>query len=115
MPDPHILRKGPHETLTVDGEVEEPVELDRADGGIAGALDQARPTGVADHGTVYSGDGLFQASIPLDVLRRASLAGGRLQIEESPTKCWLVKDVVRVELTRGRQPDSLPPEERSKT
>jgi hypothetical protein len=64
---------------------------------------------------VHSGDGLFQASIPLATLATATLdLDGRLALTDPPTKCWLVKDVRRIELTAGRQPDSLPPEERAK-
>lgn len=110
-----ILRKGPHHELTIDGAVGDVTTVERADGPLGAAIEAARPHDEADHGTVHSGDGLFQASIPLDVLQGASLADGRLQVDDAPTRCWLVKDVVRIELTAGRRPDSLPPEERAKT
>lgn len=110
-----IQRKGPHDHVLVDGAVRESAELERLDGPIAPLLDRAGPLDDADHGTVCSGDGLFTASIPLDVLRSASLSDGRLRIDHAPTRCWLVKDVVRIELTRGRVADSLPPEEQAKT
>jgi len=110
-----ILRKGPHHQIAIGGAVHHPIELDRVDGPIGPWLGQAGPRDDADHGTVCSGDGLFTASIPLSVLRGASLADGRLQIDDAPTRCWLVKDVVRIELTQGRVADSLPPEEQAKT
>ena len=83
-------------------------------GPLATLLGDAHPDG--DHGTVHSGDGLFQASIPLAVLRHALISDeGRLVLDDAPTKCWLVKDVRRIDITDGRQPDSLPDEERAKT
>lgn len=109
-----IRRADAPDHLVVDGLVSTPLDEPRAAGPLAPLLERAAPSG--DHVTVHSGDGLFQASIPLDVLRTASLsAEGRVELDESPTRCWLVKDVRRIEVTDGRQPDSLPPEERAKT
>lgn len=116
MNDPTIRRADDADTLTVDGAVTDPTAAPRTTGPVASAIDAAGPTPDADHGSVHSGDGLFTASIPLDVLREASIDdGGRLQIDDPPTRCWLVKDVRRIELTVGRQPDSLPDEERERT
>ena len=86
------------------------ITVGRRPGPLATLLGDAHPGG--DHGTVQSGDGLFLASIPLEVLRHAMISeDGRLQIDDAPTKCWLVKDVRRIDITSGRQPDSLPPED----
>jgi hypothetical protein len=102
------------DTLVIDGLVDHPREAPRAAGPLADLLAAAGPAG--DHGTVHSGDGLFQASIPLGVLAAASIGDdGRLAIDDAPTRCWLVKDVRRIEITDGRRPDSLPAEERAKT
>ena len=109
-----IRRADSPDTLTIDGHVASPTTVDRPVGSLDGLIRAAGPTG--DHATVHSGDGLFGASIPLDVVRSAALsAEGRLVIDTPPTKCWLVKDVRRIEITEGRQPDSLPEEERAKT
>lgn len=116
-PDPSpgpIRRADAPDTIVVDGLVAHRQETPRSPGPIDGLLSRAEPAG--DHGTVHSGDGLFEASIPLAVLRGAALDGsGRLAIDDAPTKCWLVKDVRRIEITDGRRPDSLPAEERAKT
>ncbi|MGI9602505.1 MAG: hypothetical protein ACR2QE_11510 [Acidimicrobiales bacterium] len=115
MSEPQIQRKGSARSLAVTGAVDRSVEIERTDGPLIDAIDRAGPQPSADHATVFSGDGLFQASIPLARLRAASLHDGRIDMTDPPTRCWLVKDVVRIELTEGRQPDSLPPEERAKT
>ena len=109
-----IRRADAPDTIQIDGAVARPVEAPRTAGPLGALIDDAGPTG--DHATLHSGDGLFQASIPLEIVRAGALDdGGRMQIADSPTKCWLVKDVRRVEITDGRQPDSLPDEERAKT
>jgi len=114
MSEPTIRRAGDPDTITVSGPEGEPVTVERPIGPIASLLDGENAVD-ADHASVQSGDGLFTASIPLSVLRTAALDGdGRLAIDEPPTRCWLVKDVRRIELTIGRRPDSLPPEERAK-
>lgn len=94
-------------SLVIDGEVAQVVESADRDGPLAPLLDAAGPRAVADHGTVHSGDGHFTASIPLTVLRQGVVVDGRLQVPDPPTRCWLVKDIVRVELTVGKQPDSV--------
>ena len=109
-----IRRAGDPDTITVSGLVTNEITVGRRPGPLATLLGDARPAG--DHGTVHSGDGLFLASIPLSTLRHAMISDeGRLLLDDSPTKCWLVKDVRRIEITDGRQPDSLPDEERAKT
>lgn len=94
-------------TLTVCGEVERPLELTERQGPMAVWLRLAGPTGIADHATVTGIDGVFHASIPLEWLERGSLIAGRLVIAGAPTRCWSVKDVVRIELTDGPRPDSV--------
>lgn len=113
--EPRPIRTlGDPDTISVTGEVTTPLTVARRPGPLATLLGDAHPSG--DHVTVHSGDGLFQASIPLDVLRHGQLsAEGRLVLADPPTKCWLVKDVRHLEVTRGRQPDSLPAEERART
>lgn len=103
-----LRRAGDPKLLTIDGEVGHRLESSERDGPLAPRLEQAQPVPGADHATVHSGDGLFTASIPLVDLRRSEIVEGRLQVPEPPTRCWLVKDVVRIELTVGRQPDSVP-------
>lgn len=106
MNGPVLRRPGDPEEIIIDGLVTAALVAPRVDGPIGHLLDAAVPAPPADHGTVWSGDGLFRASIPLDALRDARLELGRLQVPESPTNCWSVKDVVRIELTAGKQPDS---------
>lgn len=114
VPPTPIRKAGDPDTITVSGRVANEITVGRRPGPLATLLGDARPTG--DHGTVHSGDGLFQASIPLDVLRHAMISDeGRLMLDDAPTKCWQVKDVRRIEITDGRQQDSLPAEERAKT
>lgn len=109
-----IRKAGDPDTITVSGRVGNEITVGRRPGPLATLLGDAHPAG--DHGTVHSGDGLFHASIPLAVLRHALISDeGRLVLDDAPTKCWLVKDVRRIEITDGRQPDSLPDEERAKT
>jgi heme-degrading monooxygenase HmoA len=75
------------------------------------------------HVTVVSRAGGYRASIPLDdVVAGGWLAyadGGRpldaarggplrLTVAQGSTLCWNVKDVARLELTAGKQPDSVP-------
>lgn len=109
-----IRRADAPDSIRVDGAVASATEVVRVAGPLGALLDAAGPRG--DHATVHSGDGLFHASIPLAFVRAGALdADGRLQITDPPTKCWLVKDVRRIEVTHGRQPDSLPDEERAKT
>jgi hypothetical protein len=101
-------------TLVVDGEVGAPLEIESRDGPLADLLDRAQPLGSADHATVHSGDGLFRASIPLADLRRGAVVDGRVQIPDAPTNCWNVKDVARLEVTRGPRPDSIAEKEASR-
>ena len=109
-----IRTAGAPDTITVSGLVDRTFTVSRRAGPLATLLGDAHPTG--DHATVHSGDGLFQASIPLDVLRHGMIDDdGRLGLPNPPTKCWLVKDVRAIEVTDGHQPDSLPDEERAKT
>jgi len=109
-----IRKLGDPDTITVSGAVEKTFTVGRRRGPIATLLGDAHPTG--DHATVHSGDGLFQASIPMTALRHGQITEeGRLDLPSPPTKCWLVKDVRHIEVTDGRQDDSLPDEERAKT
>jgi len=96
-------------TLNVCGEVARPLELTERQGPMAVWLRLAGPAPAADHATVTGIDGLFRASIPLEWLERGSLVAGRLLIPDAPTRCWSVKDVVRIELTEGHRPDSVRP------
>ena len=93
--------------LTIDGVVAAPLTVRRTDTDVAHLLVQAEVGPDADHGTVHSAGEAFTASIPLEWLRRASLVDGRLRIPTTPNRCWDVKDVVRIELTVGKQPDSV--------
>ncbi len=109
-----IRRVGDPDTISISGAVGNPITVGRRSGPLATLLGDARPEG--DHGTVQSGDGLFLASIPLTALRHGLITDeGRLSLPDPPTKCWLVKDVRVIEITHGRQADSLPDEERAKT
>lgn len=108
MSEPVIRRVGAREALVVDGLVAEPLETPERDGTVEDLLERARPGAGADHATVHSGDGHYRASIPLAFLRLASIDGGRLHVPDAPTRCWNVKDVVRIELTAGKQPDTVP-------
>jgi DMSO/TMAO reductase YedYZ molybdopterin-dependent catalytic subunit len=94
--------------LHVDGEVESPLVVDDRTAGLADLLDAARPRPGADHATVHAAADGYRASIPLTELRRGELADGRLTIPDGRTMCWNVKDVVRIEVTTGPRPDSVP-------
>lgn len=94
-------------TLNVCGAVARPLELTERQGPMSVWLRLAGPSTVADHATVSGVDGVFRASIPLSWLEQGSLVDGRLMIPDAPTRCWSVKDVVRIELTEGRRPDSV--------
>lgn len=109
-----IRTAGDPDTITISGAVGKSFTVGRRKGPIATLLGDAHPEG--DYATVHSGDGLFHASIPLATLRHAQITDeGRLDLPSPPTKCWLVKDVRRIDVTEGRQEDSLPDEERAKT
>jgi hypothetical protein len=95
--------------VMIAGAVEHPLELVQRDGPLGPLLRLATPLATADHATVCSRDGQFRASIPLDVLRAGRLEAGRLRLPGTPTRCWEVKDVVRIEVTVGARPDSVPP------
>ncbi len=109
-----IRRADEPRNLEIDGEVSQILESADRDGPVGPLLDSAVPTNGADHGTVHSGDGMFTASIPLVDLRRGEIVDGRLHLDDPPTRCWLVKDVVRIELTAGKQPDSVAAKERAR-
>ena len=93
--------------LMIAGAVARPLELVQRAGPLEPLLSLAEPTEGADHATIWSSDRLFRASIPLDAVRRGHLDHGRLRIPDAPTKCWSVKDVVRIEVTVGPRPDSV--------
>jgi hypothetical protein len=93
--------------LMIAGAVERPLEVHQRSGPLLPLVDLATPTAGADHATVSSRDGQFRASIPLDRLRAARLEAGRLRVPDAPTRCWDVKDVVRIEVTVGSRPDSV--------
>jgi hypothetical protein len=68
----------------------------------------------ATHATFESNGGDYRASIPLEVARDQGAvvvekAGGlRLVVEDGATLCWNVKDLGRIRLTIGKEPDSIP-------
>ncbi|HEX7168353.1 MAG TPA: hypothetical protein VF230_15340 [Acidimicrobiales bacterium] len=95
-------------SLSVAGAVEAPLVTGDRTCGMRELLARARPVASADHATVVSGADGYRASIPLDDLARGSLDDGRLTIPSGLTLCWNVKDVVRVEVTVGKQPDDVP-------
>ena len=79
--------------------------------------------GDATHASVETEDGSYRASIPLPVVKtQATIVlardgvdlteaeGGpfRLLVEDGATLCWNVKQVGRIRLTRGPEPDSVP-------
>ena len=107
MSGPTLRRADADDEVTIDGLVGDAMSAPRVDGPIGHLLDAAAPAPSADHGTVWSGDGLFRASIPLENLRHARLEQGRLQVPDAPNNCWNVKDVVRIELTDGKRPYSI--------
>lgn len=94
--------------LMIAGAVANPLELVQRDGPLLPLLRLAQPTEGADHATVFARDGQFRVSMPLEALERAALVHGRLRVPDAPTRCWDVKDVVRIELTVGHRPDSVP-------
>lgn len=91
----------------IAGAVRRPLELVQRSGPLGPLLRLADPEPGADHATVHARDGLFRASVPLAALAAASLEDGRLRVPGAPTRCWEVKDVVRIELTHGPRPDSV--------
>jgi hypothetical protein len=95
-------------SIVVDGAVAAPVPAAPRTAAVADLLDAARPAPEADHATVHAGDDAYRASIPLGELRRGRLTDGRLMIPDGRTLCWNVKDVVRIEVTAGPRPDSVP-------
>ena len=92
----------------MDGAVDRPWSSEGRTGRVADFLAAARPRDDADHATIVSGADGYRASIPLDALARGELDDGRLTIPEGRTLCWNVKDVVRIEVTVGKQPDDVP-------
>ncbi|MEA3075931.1 MAG: Oxidoreductase molybdopterin binding domain [Actinomycetota bacterium] len=97
--------------LTIDGAVDAPTtSAPRTASPLADLIEQARPRPEADHATVHAGGDAYRASIPLVDLCRGELTDGRLIIPGGRTLCWNVKDVVRIEVTVGPRPDSVPPE-----
>ncbi len=104
-PVPDTARPCP---LTVDGEVERPLDIEDRSGRVADLLEQASPLHRADHATVHAADDGSTASIPLEDLRRGVLIDRRLTVEGGRTLCWNVKNVVRIEVTVGHRPDSVP-------
>ena len=81
-------------------------------------IEDAGPTASATHVTAMSADGKYSASIPLTEV----VAKGELHVREGPeagspirlvvpggmTLCWNVKDLGRLRVTEGPEPDSLP-------
>lgn len=94
--------------LVVDGRVEAPWSSEERSGPVADFLSAARPIDGADHATVVSARDGYRASIPLTDLVRGRLDNGRLTIPDGRTLCWNVKDVVRIEVTVGKQVDDVP-------
>lgn len=68
----------------------------------------------ATHASFESRGGDYRASIPLDVARGQGVVligegeGLRLLVEDGDTLCWNVKDLSRIRLTFGAEPDSVP-------
>ena len=94
--------------LVVDGEVEAPFSTPDRTAAVEDLLAAARPRPGTDHATVHAaGDG-YTASIPLTELARGTLTDGRLVVDGGRTLCWNVKDVIRIEVTVGPRPDSVP-------
>lgn len=94
--------------ITISGEVGRPFVATRT-ARLRDLLERASPTAAADHATVVSADDDYRASIPLPALREGLLEDGRLTIPQGRTLCWNVKNVTRIEVTCGPQPDSVPP------
>lgn len=91
-----------------------PEELEqRADRGRIPVRELVDANSPATHATFESSDGTYRASIPLDVARDRGvvLLEGvdlRLMVEDGETLCWNVKDLGRIRLTVGKEPDSVP-------
>lgn len=99
-------------SIEVGGEVSEAGTIQVSRGPIVAAIDRAGPHEDATHATVVSSDG-YRASIPLEMLRAGGVlsiddAGLRLRVVDGHTLCWNVKDVARIEVTVGKQPDDVP-------
>lgn len=95
-------------TFEIAGAVDRPHVVADRNGVVGDLIDAAAPHEEADHGTVVSAIDGYRASIPLPELRRGVLADGRLTIPDGRTLCWNVKDVVRIEVTTGKEPDDVP-------
>ena len=94
--------------LAISGAVARPTTFEHRTGKVADFLAAARPLDDADHGTVIAAADGYRASIPLHELAKGSLTDGRLIVPGGRTLCWNVKDVVRIEVTVGPQPDDVP-------
>lgn len=99
----------------VTGEVERTLHWLSADGPVASILAAAVPTADAHFATVMSRDGMFRASIPLDALRLGRLRSGRLEVPDAPTRCWNVKDVASLHLTKDAVADSVEARQRRRS
>lgn len=67
----------------------------------------------ATHASFESTAGDYRASIPLAVARDQGVVilqgeSCRLLVEQGDTLCWNVKDLGRIRLTVGAEPDSVP-------
>lgn len=86
----------------------------QATGGRIAVGDLVEGDPVATHATFESSSGDYRASIPLDVARRQGVVvveeTGTLSliVEDGETLCWNVKDLGRIRLTVGKEPDSVP-------
>lgn len=73
----------------------------------------SRESGVT-HASFESQDGDYRASIPLDVVVDLGIVevqeggGLRLRVIDGDTLCWNVKDLGKIRLTDGPEPDSVP-------
>lgn len=73
----------------------------------------SRESGVT-HALFESRDGDYRASIPIDVAVDGGVVeiqdegGLRLRVIDGDTLCWNVKDLGRIRLTDGPEPDSVP-------
>jgi len=95
-------------TIRVEGKVVRSVQVQERTVAVRALFEMAEPLPAADYATVHSGDGLYRASIPLDRLLSAEIREGRLHVPDAPTNCWNVKDVMLLEVTTGKQSDTLP-------
>ncbi len=69
--------------------------------------------GEATHATFESTGGDYRASIPLETVTDKGVVeldegGLRLRVVDGDTLCWNVKDLGRIRLTVGPEPDSVP-------